>query len=56
MSKRVKIEEEHGGFVITIIKDGEKVGRYLFSQEESVIGLVDVFDQLGIEASYEEVY
>lgn len=56
---KVSIQEEHGGFAITV--NGE---RFHFDQEDSVEGLVAVFDKINdmipnlehIESTYEEVY
>lgn len=49
--KSVHIEEEYDGFAVYV---GDK--RYRFDQEDSIADLVDVFKDLGIDATYEEVY
>lgn len=47
----VEIREENDGFSITI---GELT--WWFDQEEDKTKLVDVFEELGIEANYDAVY
>jgi len=54
----VEIEDFYDGFSI-ILRDEESgvcVSQRDFDQEDSLSGLVDVFNQLGIEATYSEVY
>ena len=52
-----EIEDFYDGFSI-ILRDEESgvVSQRDFDQEDSLSGLVDVFNQLGIEATYSEVY
>lgn len=53
---RVVIAEAYDGFDIILHNiDGEEVSHHHFDQEDSVKGLVGVFEELGIPASYEEV-
>ena len=51
MDDNVVIEQYADGFGIFV--NGEE---YFFDQENDVKGLVDVFQQLGISAQYDEVY
>lgn len=56
----VVIMEEHGGFIIRV--DENHPGNiysselFHFDQEDSVKDLVNVFKEIGINATYEEVY
>lgn len=52
----VVIEEENDGFSIVIKYDGGKENRFRFDQEDSKELLVNVFEQLGFNAAYEEIY
>ena len=47
----VKIEEFNDGFAIIV---GDK--RWTFDQEEDKQKLVEVFEELGFKATYDEVY
>jgi hypothetical protein len=49
--KEVEIEEYCDGF--SIIVDGVN---FYFSQEENVEGLKEMFEELGVNATYQEVY
>lgn len=54
---RVKIFEMCDGFDIDLYNtEGEVVAHHHFDQEDSVKGLVEVFKELGIEASCLEDY
>ena len=54
---RVVISEMCDGFDIILYNiEGEEVRYEHFDQEDSVAGLVRVFQELGIPASYEESY
>lgn len=54
---KVEIFEMCDGFEVTLYNtEGEVVGHYPFPQEDSTQGLVEVFKELGIEASHQEVY
>jgi hypothetical protein len=54
---RVDIEDYYDGFLITLINEEDIVVNHIhFNQEDSRASLVDVFNQLGIEATYSEVY
>lgn len=53
---KVIILEACDGFSILIKEDEEVVSRKWFSQEDDKTGLMDVFNQLGFEAEYEEDY
>ena len=53
---RAVIEEMCDGFDIILYNiEGEEVSHHHFGQEDSVKGLVGMFEELGIPASYEEV-
>jgi hypothetical protein len=49
--KVVEIEGYCDGFSVTV--DGVN---FYFSQEDSVEGLKDMFEELGVNATYQEVY
>lgn len=54
----VLVLEESDGFEI-VIKNYAALAtekRFKFSQEESIAGLVQVFEELGFNTQYEEVY
>lgn len=56
--KEVEVLQENDGFEI-VVKDYSKRGirkRFRFDQEDTVEKLVDVFKELGIKATFEEVY
>ena len=51
MDHSIRIEDEHGGFVIVIDEQ-----RFLFDDEDSHEGLIKVFEFLGYKnVTYEEV-
>ena len=52
----IVIEEENDGFSIVIKYDGGKEKRFRFDQEDSKELLVNVFEQLGFNSTYEEIY
>ena len=54
---RVSIQEECDGFVIVFSDaSGVETRRWRFDQEDNKANLVDVFESMGIETTYEEVY
>lgn len=54
---RVVISEMCDGFDIDLYNiEGEMVSHHHFDQEDSVQGLVGVFQEMGIPAAYEESY
>lgn len=54
---RVVISELCDGFDIILYNiEGEMVSHHHFDQEDSVQGLVGVFQEMGIPAAYEESY
>jgi len=55
MKVRVKILDSYDGFDILVEQDGSKF-QWHFDQEDTRENLVKVFEKLGIEASYKEVY
>ena len=52
---RVIIEEECDGFRI-IVSDGLSRKSWHFDQEDSISAITEVFEELGFESEYEEVY
>lgn len=54
---KVLILDLYDGFEIVVVDDnGVEVKRFLFDQEDTRETLPEVFNMLGIEASYEESY
>ena len=52
----IVIEEYSDGFSIVIKYEGGKESRFYFDQEDSKELLVNVFEQLGFNVTYEEIY
>ena len=52
----IGIEEDSDGFSIVINYENEKEYRFRFEQEDSKKLLVNVFERLGFNATYEEIY
>ena len=52
----IGIEEDSDGFSIVINYEGGKEYRFRFEQEDSKKLLVNVFERLGFNSTYEEIY
>lgn len=52
----VRIEDYCDGFAIVVITNNTKEKRFAFDQEDNRKALKDMFEYIGIEAKYEEVY
>ena len=61
---KVRIEDEHGGFSITLVAFNDAdikalngvVRRWRFDQEDTREALTEVFEFLGHDCEYEEVF
>ena len=54
--KSIVIGQASDGFYLTFYENEQEIKSYRFDQEDTVEQLVEVFNAIGIEAKFEEIY